>query len=182
MWLKVSAQRHTHTESPPTFFIPLNCKPSKPGLSLFFFIHMYKHLFCDILHVLRIAILFLCVCQNVLWKVLLSNVWSKEVESMCFHCVCYLVYTDTCPLFYMKFYIYTPLRIWVHPRVLLQLCACVLTFEICVTFDATLYIWHHLHIMRLHINMSLRYLFRVNINIQLSIYILFVNLNLILLY
>lgn len=132
MWLKVSAQRHTHTESPPTFFIPLNCKPSKPGLSLFFFIHMYKHLFCDILHVLRIAILFLCVCQNVLWKVLLSNVWSKEVESMCFHFVCYLVYTDTCPFLYMKFYIYTPLRIWVHPRVLLQLCACVLTFEICV--------------------------------------------------
>lgn len=103
MWLKVSAQRHTHTESPPTFFIPLKTR----SFIIFFFIHMYKHLFCDILHVLRIAILFLCVCQNVLWKVLLSNVWSKEVESMCFHCVCYLVYTDTCPLLYMKFYIYS---------------------------------------------------------------------------
>lgn len=133
MWSKVSAQRHTHTESPPTFFILLNCKPSKPGLSFFFVTHVYKNLFCDILHVLRIVMLLLCVCENVCVRFSLLNVWSMKVEkSMRFHFVCYLIYTDTCPLIYMKFYIYTPLSIWVHLHVLLQRRACVLTFEVCV--------------------------------------------------
>lgn len=134
MWSKVLAQRHTHTESPLTFFILLNCKPSKPGLSFFFFVtHVYKNLFCDILHVLRIVLLLLCVCENVCVRFSLLNVWSMKVEkSMCFHFVCYLIYTDTCPLIYMKFYIYTPLSIWVHLHVLLQRRACVLTFEVCV--------------------------------------------------
>lgn len=132
MWSKVSAQRHTHTESPPTFFILLNCKPSKPGLS-FFFCYSRVNLFCDILHVLRIVMLLLCVCENVCVRFSLLNVWSMKVEkSMCFHFVCYLIYTDTCPLIYMKFYIYTPLSIWVHLHVLLQRRACVLTFEVCV--------------------------------------------------
>lgn len=127
MWSKVSAQRHTHTESPPTFFILLHCKPSKPGLSFFFFFatHVYKNL--------RIVMLLLCVCENVCVRFSLLNVWSMKVEkSMCFHFVCYLIYTDTCPLIYMKFYIYTPLSIWVHLHVLLQRRACVLTFEVCV--------------------------------------------------
>lgn len=138
MWSKVSAQRHTHTESPPTFFILLNCKPSKPGLSFFFLFfffvtQVYKNLFCDILHVLRIVMLLLCVCENVCVRFSLLNVWSMKVEkSMCFHFVCYLIYTDTCPLIYMKFYIYTPLSIWVHLHVSLQRRACVLTFEVCV--------------------------------------------------
>lgn len=128
MWSKVSAQRHTHTESPPTFFILLNCKPSKPGLSFFFFCYSRVHL-----HVLRIVMLLLCVCENVCVRFSLLNVWSMKVEkSMCFHFVCYLIYTDTCPLIYMKFYIYTPLSIWVHLHVLLQRRACVLTFEVCV--------------------------------------------------
>lgn len=132
MWSKVSAQRHTHTESPPTFFITLNCKPSKPGLS-FFFCYSRVNLFCDILHVLRIVIVLLCVCENVCVRFSLLNVWSMKVEkSMCFHFVCYLIYTDTCPLIYMKFYIYTPLSIWVHLHVLLQRRTCVLTFEVCV--------------------------------------------------
>lgn len=121
MWSKVSAQRHTHTESLPTFFITLNCKPSKPGLSFFFVTHVYKNLLCDILHVLRIVMLLLCVCENVCVRFSLLNVWSMKVEkSMCFHFVC------------MKFYIYTPLSIWVHLHVLLQRRACVLTFEVCV--------------------------------------------------
>lgn len=139
MWSKVSAQRHTHTESPPTFFILLNCKPSKPGLSFFFLFffffvtQVYKNLFCDILHVLRIVMLLLFVCENVCVRFSLLNVWSMKVEkSMRFHFVCYLIYTDTCPLIYMKFYIYTPLSIWVHLHVLLQRRACVLTFEVCV--------------------------------------------------
>lgn len=132
MWSKVSAQGHTHTESLPTFFILLNCKPSKPGLS-FFFCYSRVNLFCDILHVLRIVIVLLCVCENVCVRFSLLNVWSMKVEkSMCFHFVCYLIYTDTCPLIYMKFYLYTPLSIWVHLHVLLQRRACVLTFEVCV--------------------------------------------------
>lgn len=56
----------------------------------------------------------------------------KVEKSMRFHFVCYLIYTDTCPLIYMKFYIYTPLSIMVHLHVLLQRRACVLTFEVCV--------------------------------------------------
>lgn len=77
--------------------------------------------------------LLLCVCENVCVRFSLLNVWSMKVEkSMRFHFVCYLIYTDTCPLIYMKFYIYTPLSIWVHLHVLLQRRACVLTFEVCV--------------------------------------------------
>lgn len=131
MWSKVSAQRHTHTESPPTFFIPLNCKTKQTRSFIFFFVtHMYKNLFFDILHVLRIVMLLLCVCENVCVRFSLLNVWSMKVEkSMCFHFVCYLIYTDTCPLIYI---IYTPLSIWVHLHVLLQRRACVLTFEVCV--------------------------------------------------
>lgn len=36
MWSKVLAQRHTHTESPPTFFIPLNCKTKQTRSFIFF--------------------------------------------------------------------------------------------------------------------------------------------------
>lgn len=174
MWSKVLAQRHTHTESPPTFFIPLNCKTKQTRSFIFFFVtHMYKNLFFDILHVLRIVMLLLCVCENVCVRFSLLNVWSIKVEkSMCFHFVCYLIYTDTCPLIYI---IYTPLSIWVHLHVLLQRRACVLTFEVyvCYFWRNSLHTWYHLHIFRWNISMSLRYLFRVNINIQLSIYIIF---------
>lgn len=151
MWSKVSAQRHTHPESPPTFFIPLNCKPSKPGLS-FFFIHMYKNLFCDILLVLRIVMLFICVCENVLWKILL-NVWSKEVVF------------SFCVLFDLHKYIPLDLQEVQH------LCAssnlssftCVITavrvcfdfWNMCVSSDATFYIWHHLYILHFEISVCL---------------------------
>lgn len=141
MWSKVSAQRHTHTESPPTFFILLNCKPSKPGLSFFFVTHVYKNLFCDILHVLRIVLLLLCVCENVCVRFSLLNVWSMKVEkSMFSFCVLFDLHRHMSLDLHEVLHLYASFNLGSFTCVITAASVCFNFWSMCVTFDATRYI------------------------------------------
>lgn len=178
MWLKVSAQRHTHTESPPTFFIPLKTR----SFIIFFYSHVQTLVLWYFTCFKNSHTLFMrvskCFVKGFTVKCVIQGSW-KYVFSFC---VLFGLHRYMSLALHEVLHLYASSNLGSSTCVITAVRVCFNFWNMCVTFDATLYIWHHLHIIRLHINMSLRYLFRVNINIQLSIYILFVNLNLILLY